>query len=98
FLEASRLARYIFEEHSLAGGRAAVGAFEADHIKNSEPIANSHLSVNSTEVEALEKIADYHRLNWQNGKGKVALSVHKVFEYCDCARKSSVSITLNSAS
>jgi hypothetical protein len=95
FSEAARLARYVFEEHRLASGRAAIAAFEPDHLKKAEPVANSHLSVNSAEIESLEDIAEYHRLNWQNGKGKIALSVHKVFDYCDCARKSSVSVTMS---
>ncbi|HEV2156362.1 hypothetical protein [Bradyrhizobium sp.] len=71
-------------------------AFEPDHINSSETIANSHLSVNSTEVESLDQIADYHRLNWQDGKGKAALCVHTVFEYCDVARKSAVAVEHNS--
>jgi hypothetical protein len=95
FSASSRLARYIFQEHRLSGQRAAVAAFEPDHIKKSEPIDNSHLSVNSTEVESLQQIADYHRQNWQDGKGKAALSIHKIFDYCDSARKSSVSLTQN---
>ncbi len=98
FAESSRLARYVFKEHRLAGNRAAVAAFEPDHLKSSDPIANSHLSVNSTEVESLKEIADFHRQNWQEGRGKAALSVHKIFDYCDSARKSSVPITLNGAS
>ena len=58
----------------------------------------SHLSVNSTEVESLKEIADFHRRNWQEGRGKAALTVHKIFDYCDSARKSNVPITLNGAS
>jgi hypothetical protein len=98
FSDDSRLARYIPEEYRLAGGRAAVPAFEADHIKNPELAATSHLSVNSTEVESLDQIAEYHRLNWQDGRGKTALTVHKLFEYSDSGRKSAVAITLNPTS
>ena len=89
------LAEVVFEMRWKLQGNAP---FLTDHLKSSEPIANSHLSVNSTEVESLKEIADFHRRNWQEGRGKAALTVHKIFDYCDSARKSNVPITLNGAS
>jgi hypothetical protein len=75
-----------------------VAAFEADHLTSPIPVQNSFLSVNSTEVEALKDIANYHRLNWQDGREKVALAEHKVFDYTDAAKKAGVGIWYNQAS
>lgn len=92
FDDGSRLLRYVHQADRLKHGRAAITAFEADHLLqklSAEERAKSHLSVNSLEVESGKAIAAYHRLNWQGNRGKVAILEHKVWEYVKAAEEAS---------
>jgi hypothetical protein len=93
FSTRSRLVRYIGEDDRLSGNRPAVTAFEPDP-PTADP-GNDHLSVNSLEIESIAQIAAYHRLNWQNDTGIVALSEHQIHDYNDAGRKASATILYN---
>jgi hypothetical protein len=95
FAAKSRLLRYIGEDDRLSGNRPAVTAFEPDPLLPGVDANDQHLSVNSLEVETVDEIAAYHRLNWQANKGKVALSEHQVHHYTDAGRKCSAVIDYN---
>lgn len=92
----SVLVRYVPEEQRLSGNLPSPAAFEPDPITKESP--RPYLSVNATEVENEKAIADYHRSLWQNGKGKVALCKHTIFQYNDAGKKCSVSISFNKES
>ena len=90
FSERSELVRYVSGVNRLKNNRPAVAAFLPD--QPAEDPKKEYLSVNSLELERIDVVAAYHRALWQQGSGKVALSVHKVFEYSDAARKCGVDL------
>jgi hypothetical protein len=53
---------------------------------------NAHLSVNATECEPIGQIASYFRAAFQEGKGEVAVCLHKVHRYVDSGRKAGATI------
>jgi len=95
FSERSALVRYVSEENRLKGRRPAVATFLPDPPSNTPE--KDYLSVNSLEVESIAIIATYHRQKWQSGNGKVALTLHKVFEYSNAGKKCGVSLIYNRA-
>jgi hypothetical protein len=95
FSERSTLVRYVSEENRLKGKRPAVATFLPD--PPSDTPEKDYLSVNSLEVESITTIAIYHRQKWQSDNGKVALTVHKVFEYSNAGKKCGVNLNYNRA-
>jgi hypothetical protein len=91
FSAKSGLVRYVNDIHRLKNNRPAVASFLPD-LPSANP-ADDHLSVNSLEAETIKEIAAYYRWKWQNGLGRVALCVHKVYEYSEAGKKGGVSIT-----
>lgn len=89
FAERSELVRYVHPIHRLRGNRPAVATFLEPPSQEPKP----YLSVNSLQVESLQDIAAYHRAIWQDNKGRVALSSHKVSHYTDAGRKCGIQIS-----
>lgn len=87
FSARSELARYVEEANRLNGNRTAVAAFI-------DP--DPYLSVNSLEVESIERIAEYYQDRFQNGIGDVAVCALKVSKYSDAGKKAGVSVFYDS--
>jgi len=96
FAARSELVRYVSEVNRNRSNRPAVATFLPDP-PSANP-ENDHLSVNSIEVESIERIATYHRSKWQGNNGEVALCVHKVFDYSDAGKKCGVQVSYDWAS
>jgi hypothetical protein len=96
FSERSELVRYVSRENRLSGNRPAVAAFLPD--PPSDKPERDYLSVNCLEVEGIKTVAIYHRDKWQNGSGKVALTIHNAFVYSDAGKKCGVNLTYDRAS
>ena len=96
FANNKELVRYVFEQ-ARTGNRVSPAAFLPDPPDLSSGSRPAYLSVNSLEVEPLQKIADYHHEIWQNNSGKVALAAHKVFHYREAGRQSGVVIDYDRA-
>lgn len=84
FGETSELARYIHPSERAGKNRAAISAFrlDADDLDSAHP----HLSVNSTEVEAVDQIVAYFQKTQQSGTGDVTLCFHNVKKYVELGK------------
>lgn len=80
FGEKKELARYIEPDDRLGGSRPGIAAF----MVNS---GESHFSVNSTELETIDEIAEYYRRELQGDGAVVAVAVRKIAKYnSECRR------------
>ena len=86
FREKSELTRYIDDAQRLRDRRPAQGAFQRNP-------GESHLSVNSLEVESFDEIVRYYQIEIQNDDLPVAVCVHKVAQYNSAGRKAGALIT-----
>ncbi len=84
------LARHIRDDDRRAGNRPGIAAFLP-------LVGESYLSVNSTELETLDEISRYYRIELQGNRPGVAISVHKVVKYNDSGRKAGVAIVFDKA-
>jgi hypothetical protein len=80
FAMESGLCRYIDPNEYNIGKRVSWGAF----LPNP---GDTHLSVNSLEVEKMREICGYYADAFQKGIGPVAVCTHSVKEYNELARK-----------
>jgi len=84
---------------SFAEGRSLVRFIHPAQMEGDRPSStaflaatdDSHLSVNSTEVEKISSIVKYYRTRFDQ-EGKVSVALHKVAGYNDAAKKASVSL------
>lgn len=53
---------------------------------------DTHLSVNSVELEGLNSIATYYSEVFQNGGGMVAIASRKIYEYNSAAKEGGVHV------
>ena len=74
FQTKSQLIRYVDEDQRLPKNSPADDVFIASP-------GDSHLSVNSLEIENQPTIASRYRQKFQGGAGEVAICVHKIYEY-----------------
>jgi len=88
FKKSSELARYVDPDELKSGGRVSSVAF----LPNP---GDSHLSVNSVEVDSLKNIADYFRSTFKNGSGDVAVACRKINEYNSAGKFAGLSIQNN---
>jgi len=87
FNERTELARYIDEDQRLSGNRPASSAFLANP-------GDTHLSVNSRDIENLDQIASYFYAILQENKNNraIAVALHRIATYNDEIRKVGVSL------
>jgi hypothetical protein len=91
FVGNSELARYVHPLQIDGTKHATPAAFlpSDDDLKDT---TKAYLSVNSTEVESQEAIADYFRAVLQDGEGDVAIHTTKVQTYVNGGRREGVKI------
>lgn len=84
----SQLIRYVDIDQRFNKRRAAHGAFLGE-------VGDSHLSVQSLEIESKRVIAEYYQRAFQEGKGKVAYCVHTIYEYNTASKDTDGAVTYN---
>jgi hypothetical protein len=82
----TELARYISPDERRANKHAVYTAFLMND-KDNFGERQSHLSVNTRELEPIETISEYYQTVFQNGQGEVAICLHRVIKYVDEGRK-----------
>ena len=88
FASNSELARWVDEVNLGRGGRVSSAAFLPS-------IGETYLSVNSVELESIQKIATYYKDHFQGGAGKVAVSCLKVMDYNEAAKGAGVNLSFD---
>lgn len=88
FRTKSELTRYVDRDQRLPKNFPANDAFIASP-------GQSHLSVNSLEVEKLQQIAKRYRDKLQRDDEELAICIHKIFEYNASSRGTSANIRHN---
>jgi hypothetical protein len=88
FAEPSELARYIPSEWCKRKNRPASAAYQR---KDNE----EYLSVNSTEVETINQIAQTYATKFESGTRPVAIACPKVASYNEAADKVGIAISFN---
>ena len=79
FTANKELARYVFPEDIKGGGRVSSTAF----LPNQN---DKFLSVNSLEIQSLDKIADYYRVRFKCGNNSVAIASRKISNFTSAAK------------
>jgi len=88
FRASSELARYLDPDELKSGGRVSSVAF----LPNP---GDTHLSVNSVELDSLPSIAGYFRSTFKDGAGEVGIACRKINEYNSAGRAAGISIKHN---
>ncbi len=90
FVEKSELARYIPYEWRNRNNRPAPAAYQR---KDNE----KYLSVNSTEVETINQIAQTYATKFESGTRPVSVACPKVANYNEAADQVGIAISFNAA-
>lgn len=85
FRAKTELTRHVDAAQRLPGNRPAPDVFIANP-------GDSHLSVNSVDLENLPTIVERYRMR-QGGHGEVSVCVHKVLEYNSAAKNTAAHVT-----
>lgn len=82
FLADSQISRFIHRDYRMLGGRVSSAAFERKLTR--ARLRETYLSVNSLEIDSMSTIVSYYRKTFEDGRGQVALTIHRIKE-CNMA-------------